>query len=363
MANKCCYYEKDYESEIINDLSTPTIINITVGPIIGNTPPDGGDCLQETSERMNANNMENGSIIQGVNINRIQVENIYFCNYGSLPIDAVIFDPPFYLKHKNKEHENHNPILPGCPKSFTIAIPPNTKCFMISVLAFRNFRYGQQWEDPSTPTVTNNLFDGKNNTNYREIYRFCWWIDITKNCVTYPIFCLGPYRNFSIPVPTCFPKVETNPSTNSRADSNTLITRWGHISKNNSSNLCPTTNDTTEENAGCGENNQCLQPFYNTAAGGPWWVNYSTANQCRNFAAGSNTQLGTTSTANAEITQGFFPVMCPNICSTTCASFVFCKKYKTPPCNPISDCNLAILNNTCCVSCLTLFTPSNFNIQ
>lgn len=367
---KCCYYGKDTECEVVNDITTPTTVNICVGPIVGTTPAEGGGCLTD-SDRMNADNMECGSIVQGVNINRIQIESIYFRDFGSLPIEGIIYDPPFYCKHRHKhkekldEKDNTNyPILPGCPKCITINVPPNCKSFMISVLAFRNFRYGQQWNDSCTAEVDETDFIPNQNTSYRELYRFCWWIDITKNCECYPIFSLGPYQNYSIPIPTCFPQ---STESSGFGQSNHTLTRWGIHSSSSAHGRCanpavtPLVTEGQEDGCSSGTS-RCEQPFYNTRSGGTMEVFSSTSDQCANYACGSNTQLGPTQSGNATVTPGFFTGMGPNI-STICASFIICKKYNNNPCNPIPESSLANLNNNCCVSCLTLFAPCNFNSQ
>lgn len=338
----CCYYGNRGET---NNLRLPTIIRISTGPIFGQSPP-----LPNGTNNCIANNpSERGSIIANANINKIQVENVTFNGLGNIPVNAVIFDPPIcnscgnscnYCSptcttqisccpspsNDNSSCSNGNDIPPqqGCAKAFTLQVPPNCDSFMISVLAFQNFKYGK----PCLPNLDNSSEFGKacnvNNvdlsapTSYKAVYRFTWWVDVTQSCLVYPILALGPYTNFLFPVPSC----------------TGTVTSTGECTS------------------------QCLQPFYNNNIIASNF--YSTTNVTGNFPAGSNNiALPGNNTANAPIFPIFPSALTPGLGpiqygTTTCAKFVYCSDKST---NTVTPSDLANLSNTCCVSCLTLFVP------
>ena len=153
--SSCCYYGNRNET---NNLILPTIIKISTGPIYGQSPP-----LQGSDSNCISNNPnERGSIIANANINKIQVESVNFNGIGKIDVSAVILDPPICntcqsncncctttcstttdCSSLSENCCNLEQPLQGCPKAFTLQVPPKVDSFTISVIAFRNFRYGK----------------------------------------------------------------------------------------------------------------------------------------------------------------------------------------------------------------------------
>lgn len=346
MSGNCCYYACN--NNFTNDIDKATFINITAGPIWGMTPMNPDNNIEIIGSNMRQG--ERGSIINNAHINRIQVENIVFKGYGSISCDSIIFD-------SNEVHQNSrcqcssscvcsdDSIQAGCPKSFRLGVPPGVESFVISVVCYRNFKYGG-FNDGSLSDETDII---NTKSSYQELYRFSWWIDITRSGIASPILALGPYVNFHVGSDRL---IESSSSSSSNPEP---------IDDDDASSLNLTDSLSRNVNIKSGQQSSRIRPFYVATSGTSRNINSSLSDNLSNFAAGSNTSNVMSNNMNLGIpnmNSGDAPLINQmgfsngQMGPTLCASFCLSSRDKKNS----SDGNLMnLLRN--CDGCLTLFVP------